>query len=106
MLDYGAGSGVLAETLRTVGFAQVDTYDPFVPRFSVRPSDRFDCVVCFEVVEHSTDPASLFSDMSDLLGDSGLIFFSTLLQPADIDRQGRAWWYAAPRNAHVSLYAR
>jgi 2-polyprenyl-3-methyl-5-hydroxy-6-metoxy-1,4-benzoquinol methylase len=106
VLDYGAGSGVLAETLRTVGFAQVDTYDPFVPRFSTKPSDRFDCVVCFEVVEHTTDPAGLFADMSDLLGDSGLIFFSTLLQPADIDQQGLNWWYAAPRNAHVSLYTK
>ena len=33
VLDYGGGSGVLAETLRTVGFAHVDTYDPFVPQF-------------------------------------------------------------------------
>jgi 2-polyprenyl-3-methyl-5-hydroxy-6-metoxy-1,4-benzoquinol methylase len=106
MLDYGGGSGVLAETLRRVGFAHVETYDPFVPRFSTKPSDRFDCVVCFEVVEHSTDPASLFGDMNDTLDDSGIILFSTLVQPADIDRQGLNWWYAAPRNAHVSLYTK
>jgi 2-polyprenyl-3-methyl-5-hydroxy-6-metoxy-1,4-benzoquinol methylase len=106
VLDYGGGNGVLAETLRTVGFAHVDTYDPFVPRFRTRPSDRYDCVVCFEVVEHSTNPASVFADMNDLLNDSGMIFFSTLLQPADIDRQGLNWWYAAPRNAHVSLHTK
>jgi hypothetical protein len=29
-----------------------------------------------------------------------------LLQPADIDQQGLNWWYAAPRNAHVSLYTK
>ncbi len=106
MLDYGGGSGVLAETLRIVGFSRVETYDPFVPRFNTRPSDRFDCVVCFEVVEHSTDPVSLFADMNDTLDDPGIILFSTLVQPADIDRQGLNWWYAAPRNAHVSLYTR
>ena len=106
VLDYGGGSGVLAESLRTVGFPRVDTYDPFVPDFSKKPSDRFDCVVCFEVVEHATDPASLFADMNDTLDDLGIIIFSTLVQPADIDRQGLNWWYAAPRNAHVSLYTK
>jgi 2-polyprenyl-3-methyl-5-hydroxy-6-metoxy-1,4-benzoquinol methylase len=67
---------------------------------------RYDCVVCFEVVEHATDPASIFVEMNELLADSGLIFFSTLLQPADIERQGLSWWYAAPRNAHVSLHTK
>ena len=106
VLDYGCGDGVLAELLRLAGFPRVDTYDPFVPRYSARPRGRYDCVVCFEVVEHSTDPARIFADMSDLLTDSGLILFSTLLQPDDIDKQGLNWWYAAPRNAHVSLYTK
>jgi len=106
ILDYGGGHGVLAQLLRAKGFSHVETYDPFVPRFAARPTDRFDCVVCFEVVEHSTVPARVFADMSDLLTDSGLILFSTLLQPADIDSQGLNWWYAAPRNGHVSLYSK
>ena len=29
-----------------------------------------------------------------------------MLQPADIDRQGLSWWYAGPRNGHVSLFSR
>ncbi|MFI5457599.1 MAG: class I SAM-dependent methyltransferase [Isosphaerales bacterium] len=106
ILDYGGGHGVLAPLLRTSGFSHAETYDPFVPRYSAKPLDRFDCVVCFEVVEHSTDPARVFADMSDLLTDSGLILFSTLLQPVDIDSQGLNWWYAAPRNGHVSLYTK
>jgi 2-polyprenyl-6-hydroxyphenyl methylase/3-demethylubiquinone-9 3-methyltransferase len=106
VLDYGGGNGLLAELLRAAGFAQVDTYDPFVPRYSARPSDRYDCIVSFEVVEHSTDPVRTFAEMNDLLADPGLILFSTALQPADIDRQGLSWWYAAPRNGHVSLYSR
>jgi 2-polyprenyl-6-hydroxyphenyl methylase/3-demethylubiquinone-9 3-methyltransferase len=106
ILDYGGGQGILAELLRAEGFSQVDTYDPFVPRYSARPPDRFDCVVSFEVVEHSTDPPRAFADMNDFLTGSGLILFSTLLQPADIDRQGLNWWYAGPRNGHVSLYSR
>ena len=63
-----------AETLRTVGFARVDTYDPFVPALQHRIGPIvFDCVVCFEVVEHSTDPTSLFADINDTLDGSGII---------------------------------
>ena len=106
ILDYGGGNGVLAESLRAAGFPDVETYDPFVPRHSVRPCDRFDCVVSFEVLEHSTDPAQTLTDINEFLTDAGLILFSTLVQPADIDEHGLNWWYAGPRNGHVSLYTR
>ncbi len=106
ILDYGGGNGVLAESLRAAGFSNTETYDPFVPRYSARPSDRFDCVVSFEVLEHSSDPARTIADMNEFLTETGLILFTTLVQPADIDEQGLNWWYAGPRNGHVSLYTR
>ncbi len=106
ILDYGGGSGTLAQMLQTVGFPRVVTYDPFVSQFAAKPSDRFDCILCFEVVEHATDPGGLFADMKELLTDSGIILFSTLVQPEDIDKLGLNWWYAAPRNAHISLHTK
>jgi 2-polyprenyl-6-hydroxyphenyl methylase/3-demethylubiquinone-9 3-methyltransferase len=106
ILDYGGGSGILADRLRGAGFPDAENYDPFVPLHSARPAGRFDCVVCFEVVEHSTDPGQTFADMMDFLTDHGMIVFSTLLQPADIDHQGLNWWYVGPRNGHVSLFSR
>jgi 2-polyprenyl-6-hydroxyphenyl methylase/3-demethylubiquinone-9 3-methyltransferase len=106
ILDYGGGDGVLTELLRAAGFPLVETYDPFVPRHSARPLGRFDCIVSFEVVEHTTDPAGVFADMNALLADPGVILFSTLIQPADIDNVGLNWWYAGPRNGHVSLYSK
>jgi SAM-dependent methyltransferase len=106
VLDYGGGNGVFADALRAAGFPHVETYDPFVEHYSARPAGSFDCVICFEVVEHSTDPARIFADMDEFLTDPGLILFSTLVQPADIDQQGLNWWYAGPRNAHVSLYTK
>lgn len=105
LLDYGGGSGAMAEALRAEGFPHVDTYDPFVPRHATRPTMKYDCITSFEVAEHSTDPKRTFADMVGLLDDPGLIVFSTLVQPADIQRQGLNWWYAGPRNGHVSLYA-
>jgi SAM-dependent methyltransferase len=106
ILDYGGGTGTLAEMLRMVGFPHVETFDPFVASYARKPTDRFDCIVCFEVVEHSTDPTGLFADMIEMLADPGIIIFSTLVQPADIERQGLSWWYAAPRNAHISLHTK
>jgi SAM-dependent methyltransferase len=106
LLDYGCGAGLLVEVLRATGLFQVDGYDPFVPGNDVKPTHRYDCIVCFEVLEHSTDPARTLAEMNDLLTDNGLILFSTLLQPADIERQGVNWWYVLPRNGHVSLFSR
>lgn len=105
ILDYGGGNGRLAALLGESGFLSVETYDPFVPRFAEKPAGLFDCVICFEMLEHSTDPARTLAEIIAYLTDSGIILLSTLLQPPDIDRQGLSWWYAAPRNAHVSLYS-
>lgn len=106
ILDYGGGNGVLAGCLRDAGFPDVENYDPFVPDHATRPEGRFDCVVSFEVVEHATDPERTFADMMEFLDESGLIIFSTLLQPPDIERRGLGWWYCGPRNGHVSLFSR
>jgi 2-polyprenyl-6-hydroxyphenyl methylase/3-demethylubiquinone-9 3-methyltransferase len=105
ILDYGGGNGMLAELLVEAGFCDVQTYDPFVSRFAQKPDGHFDCVICFEVLEHSTQPLRTLKEITEMLTDTGIILLSTLLQPGDIDSQGLNWWYAAPRNAHVSLYS-
>src|SRR5439155_17083264 len=40
ILDYGGGSGRLAELLRAERFAHVDVYDPFVERHAARPEGK------------------------------------------------------------------
>ena len=92
--------------LRAAGFPHAETYDPFVPHHADRPAGRFDCIACFEVLEHSTDPLRDIAELNELLSDPGLVILSTLLQPADIEQQGLSWWYAGPRNGHVSLFSR
>lgn len=106
ILDYGGGNGLTARLLREAGFSDVLTYDPFVQEHSSRPQGRFDLVISFEVVEHSPDPRATFADIDSLLSPGGIVLFSTLVQPADIVAIGLDWWYAAPRNGHVSLHSR
>ena len=103
ILDYGGGTGVLAERLRGEGF-EAETYDPF-SSFNAMPSGRFDLITCFEVMEHVPQPRDTVKAMAGLLKEDGAILFSTLVQPEEFDREGLRWWYAAPRNGHISLYS-
>lgn len=105
VLDYGGGNGALANGLRARGFATAATYDPFYAG-SVRPQGTFDLVTCFEVMEHTPTPRETLADILSFVTPGGLLMFSTLLQPADFAAKGTRWWYAAPRNGHVSLYAK
>jgi Methyltransferase domain len=103
ILDYGGGNGVLAARLREAGFS-AETYDPY-SSLNQLPSQRFDMVTCFEVLEHVPTPQETIATMVSLLKQPGAILFSTLVQPKDFAAIGLNWWYAGPRNGHVSLYS-
>lgn len=103
-LDYGGGSGLLAQTLRAEGF-DAGTYDPFSADHAARPTGRFNLITCFETIEHMNDPQAGAADIASFLDDDGVILFSTLLQPPDIAAQGTGWWYIGPRNGHVTLHS-
>lgn len=105
ILDYGGGNGRVEQNLKGMGFTSVDTYDPFSERFSKRPDARYHLVLSFEVVEHVPKVVETFKDMKSFLNDDGLIMFSTLVQPDNIDRIRVKWPYISPRNGHISIYS-
>ena len=106
-LDYGGGSGLLSEVLFSTGWDST-SYDLFVNR-DVAPSElgTFDLITAFEVFEHVPDVNRLASDLASLLRPDGIVLFSTLLSDGNISRGQRlTWWYASPRNGHISLFSR
>ena len=105
VLDYGGGNGLLARGLRELGYNRAKTFDPFYVG-STRPAGTFDLVTAFEVLEHSPTPYETLKEMRWFINDRGMMMFSTLLQPPEIDTIGLSWWYASPRNGHVSLFSR
>lgn len=73
LLDYGCGKGkqftpggaktllsklkVYAESWQeALGVDLLHGYDPAVPSFAIRPSERFDGVYCCDVLEHIAEP--------------------------------------------------
>lgn len=106
-LDYGGGSGLLSKTLSKHGWNS-QSYDPFVNQdVDVEDLGQFDLLTAFEVFEHVPDVNALFADLKTLLKPDGLLFFSTLLSEEEISRgKPLTWWYAAPRNGHISLFSK
>lgn len=105
-LDYGGGGGLLSTLLREGGWTSA-SYDPFVDT-TVSPGElgRFNLITAFEVFEHVVDPNALMSDLQALLAPGGMVIFSTDLSDGKIvPGQRLTWWYASPRNGHVSLFS-
>lgn len=104
VLDYGGGNGRLAADLIPAGFRSAQTYDRFHPEHRTRPVGRFNLVTCFETIEHMPDPQAGAADIASFLADEALLVVSTLVQPPEILKQRMQWWYAGPRNGHVTLF--
>ncbi|MCC7040232.1 MAG: class I SAM-dependent methyltransferase [Burkholderiales bacterium] len=106
-LDYGGGHGLLSDVLRDTGWNST-SYDPFVD-LDRDPVDlgRFDLITAFEVFEHVPDVRRLAGTLASLLNDDATIVFSTLVSDGSIAPHRRLdWWYASPRNGHISLFTR
>lgn len=104
-LDYGGGNGKLSEILIDSGIDSTN-YEPFSSSASSFPSSKFKFITAFEVFEHVPDPNKMMTNFAELLEPSGLIVFSTVLNDNNIKRGHKLdWWYAAPRNGHISLYS-
>jgi len=106
VLDYGGGNGMVARLLQSAGFLTAETYDPFTPEYDRLTEGRFEVVTCFETLEHLPDPNAGISAIASRIGEAGIAVISTLVQPADFDRQKMNWWYIGPRNGHISLFSR
>ena len=49
----------------------------------------------------------LVSTLRSLVEEDGIVLFSTFVSDGKIARNQRLqWWYASPRNGHISLFSR
>jgi SAM-dependent methyltransferase len=104
-LDYGGGNGEMSRQLKALGWDS-SSYDPFAdPDVDVTSLGKFDLITAVEVIEHVPDPQQFMQAVMQFLADDGVIVISTLLSDHSFQPGGLDWWYASPRNGHISLYS-
>lgn len=107
-LDFGGGNGLTTELLRRRGW-RFDSYDPFgASTVSASNLRAYNVASAFEVFEHLTDPMGTIANILQMMSsDDALLIIGTGATDGRVDAARRlSWWYAGPRNGHVSLYSR
>lgn len=105
-LDYGGGQGLLAQLMQNHGWNST-SYDPFASPSNTKALDtRYDLLTAIEVLEHVQNLDLLRHILQRNLAPDGLLVFTTLLSDQRIIPGERlSWWYASPRNGHISLFS-
>jgi hypothetical protein len=103
-LDFGGGSGLLCRLLRDAGY-DVYWYDQYsspgyATGFVGSPSDTYDLITSFEVVEHFSNPNSDFEAL--FAGKPTALLLMTELYTG----QSEDWSYLAPEEGqHIFFYS-
>jgi hypothetical protein len=105
VLDWGAGSRTLAKALAAHKPEwRVDSYDPYVPDISARPTKKYDAVITTDVLEHIPHEGidAAIADIVGLTKSYGYHFIANF--PArdsfpdgrniHLIQEGAAWWKA------------
>ena len=111
ILDYGSGSGLLAEALKKIGF-KVDCYEPMLHGEFNRESysEAYDVIILNEVVEHLEDINKTLDIVYKVLADNGVVFIKTLLtdrlinDPLNFQDLFKGWWYKDDPT-HISFFS-
>ncbi|MDD9966415.1 MAG: class I SAM-dependent methyltransferase [Myxococcales bacterium] len=79
LLDYGCGAGLLVQHLKNRGYARASGYDRFAQGMDRREllEDRYDAVVCQDVLEHVEDPIDLLATIDRLVKSGGFVALGT-----------------------------
>ena len=84
-LDFGSGTGpVITKLLRDQDY-NIKKYDPFFANNPEVLEEKFDYIVCCEVIEHFHNPKEEFKLLKSLLKAGGSLYIMTSLYSEDID---------------------
>lgn len=95
ILDFGCGRSDLVAHFWRDGKRKIAKYDPAIPEIRRLPRERFDLVICCDVMEHilMADVERVFADIKSI---SSNVIFTISLRPARAHLPDG-------RNAHVTL---
>jgi len=107
-LEFGGGSGLTAALLREKGFA-FDSFDPYgVNDVDSSRRGQYNFCSAIEVFEHLHDPVRSLEDIVGMCSKGPLtVLIKTSTTDATVSPRSRlSWWYAGPRNGHISLFSK
>lgn len=102
-LDYGSGESDALATLLTRSGRPTIAYDPAFRPSASALKERYDFVVCSEVLEHVHEPRVLFERFGRLVRPGGLIGIMTGMYDAVPSLAD--WWYIRDIT-HVCFYSK
>lgn len=110
IFDYGSGSGLFTNALRSMGF-EVDNYEPMLHGdFKSKDyNSDYDLIILNEVIEHVEDVMTLFDNVCSVIKSGGIVFISTLMTDTIINESNRFqehfnnWWYKDDKT-HISFF--
>lgn len=79
ILDYGCSEGLLIRFLREQGYNNTFGYDAYSAPYS-DPGvlrQKYDLIVCQDVIEHCEDPRGLLADLARYLEPGGVLYLGT-----------------------------
>lgn len=100
-LDYGCGTGPVASVqLKKEGY-NVILYDPYFRKDQEALLNRYNFIICCEVMEHFHKPYKEFRQLFDLLVTGGKLYCKTTVLKVGMDF---ATWYYKEDPTHVFFY--
>ena len=100
-LDYGAGTGpVITSILEKEGY-NIKLYDPYFHYYPENLCEKYDYIICSEVIEHFYHPYDEFAKLSNILKEKGSIICMTSIYDDGIDFNN--WTYKNDKT-HVFFY--
>lgn len=100
-LDFGSGTGpVISKVLKDNGY-DIKQYDPFFANFPELLTQKYDYIVCCEVMEHFHNPDKEFFQLRAMLNPNGALICMTHLYDDTIEFKN---WYYKNDPTHVFIY--
>ncbi|MBK8806417.1 MAG: class I SAM-dependent methyltransferase [Bacteroidales bacterium] len=100
-LDYGSGEySAVTHNLTKYGY-NIKMFDPFFHNNLALLDDKYDFIVCCEVIEHFYNPHLEFSKLRNLLKENGKLFCMTHQIEDSTDFKN---WYYKNDLTHVFFY--
>lgn len=102
-LDYGSGNGFLTEKLKRDGYVNGFNYDPYSNNNLSVLNNKYDLIICQQVIEHANNVNEIFIHFNKLLNDDGKIVITTVFHNYE---NFNNWWYCAPRVGHILFFTK